>query len=174
MHWQDSRPTEVRRLAELFAAEPELIQAFIEADGPERLRAPLIRRAAMESLSERPGFADLCYFAARAALHDGDEAAAEQLLRRAVAINPKFKDALILAARLAIGAELPERAEWLLQQALAAGGDYPDVHFLLGQAWQKQGLIGRARESYERALALNERYAPVRAALADLNDRGMA
>ncbi|TWT44240.1 Tetratricopeptide repeat protein [Phycisphaerae bacterium RAS1] len=174
MRRPESLARERSRLAAIFAAEPELIQAFIESDARLRTQSALIHQAALESVTANPDSAELCFYAAHAALHHADPSGAEQLLRRALAILPTHRDALILAGRLAIDAGLPERAEWLLQQALAAGGDYPDVHFLLGQSWQKQGQLSRARESYQRALALNEKYDRVRDALQTLTDRGSA
>lgn len=160
----------VRRLAALFAGEPELVRAClqgIEREPPRRAR--LILDAAQLATEAFPEYADLFYHAGQAAVAAGEYGTAAAALARAIELNPTYKDALILAARVAIQQRQPDQAEALLQSAVRAGADYPDVHMLLGNLWRDQGALARARAAYERALELNANLKAARTALATLS-----
>ncbi len=166
----DSASTmEVRRLARLFAVEPELILACMESLDQGRLNGlETILAAAQEAIAACPDFADLYYFAARAASGSGRHAEAQSLVQQALRINPQYNDALILAARVAMDQGCHDQALAQLRQALVNGADYADVHLMLGDIWRQREDLGRSREAYERALSLNVDLAAARERLAAL------
>jgi len=84
---------------------------------------------------------------------------------RAVEIDPRSTRALIQLGKLYAQMNSPDDAATRLSQAIASGADFADVHYLLGNLHQKQGRILKARQSYRRALTLNEGYLAARAAL---------
>lgn len=157
------------RLARLFARDPELILAALEGlAAGETEPGRLVLAAARQALRERPEYADLHYYAARAAAHLGEHAEAERLVRAALRLNPRYNDALILAARLAAVAAKARQAIDYLRQALANGANYPDVHILMGELWRQERQPEQARRAYRRALELNGNLAAAREGLAAL------
>lgn len=158
-----------RDLVEAFAEEPELILACLQSGGPGSPSAVgSILEAAERSLGRHPQYADLHYFAARAAIDADKLEAAARLVGQALEINPEYRDALILAARVALRRGDWEEARAQLERALAFGADYPDVHTLLGEAHARAGALESARAAYERALELNPHLVEAREALATL------
>jgi tetratricopeptide (TPR) repeat protein len=160
---------EVRRLARLFAAEPELILACMESLDQGRLTGlETILAAAEQAIASSPDFADLYYFAARAASGAGHLDQARSLLEQALRINPQYNDALILAARVAMDQGRHDEAIAHLRQALVNGADYADVHLMLGDIWRLRDDLAQSREAYEKALSLNVDLAAARERLAEL------
>lgn len=159
-----------RSLAARFAREPELIQAFVETseEGAEALQP--IWRAVQEAVDSYPAYAELYYFAAKAALRMGRVEEANRLLERALQQNPSYVDALILAARVRSSRGQAVAAIELLHRALQSGGDYPDVHTLLGRLQMQQNKRGLARVAFERALRLNPKLTEARKHLEELAD----
>ncbi len=146
----------IERLRRMFEAESELILALIEPGGDARL--PNIRTvlsAAIEAAAANPDFADLHYYAARAALAAGKDREADELAGRAVELNPRYHDALILLARIARKAGATCRAVAMLRQALDTGADYADVHVMLGDACRERDDQAGAARAYRRALEIN-------------------
>src|SRR5262249_13308652 len=120
-------------LAQQFAQEPELILACVEslADGAgPGLEA--ILAASERAARGRRNYADLHYFAGRAAAQAGADDRALQFLETAIEMNPRYRDALILAARIHHRRGDLQRAAQRIEQALSLGADYPDVHLLHG------------------------------------------
>jgi superkiller protein 3 len=160
----------IRHLAALFAREPELVQAClqgIESESPDE--AHVVLEAARMAAVLHPTYADLLYYAAKAAVMAHEYETADRLLDSALALNPEYKDALILAGRVALLRAQPQRAATLLETALAGGADYPDVHVLLGSVWEMRGELEQARASYTRALELNDSLESAQQALATLS-----
>lgn len=157
-----------RSLAARFAREPELIQAFVETvdDAGEALRP--VWRAVQEAVDSYPPYAELYYFAAKAALRLGRVDEANRLLQRALEQNPKYVDALILGARVQSSLGQAGAAIDLLHRALQSGGDYPDVHTLLGQLQLRRNERELARAAFERALRLNPKLTEARKHLEEL------
>lgn len=157
------------RLADSFAAEPELIRACIEdvAQAPPDV-ARTVLEAARRALAQCPKYADLHYHAAQAAVTAGDLATAAELLNDALHINATYRDALVLAGEVALRLERWTEADRYLTCALQAGADYPDVHVLFAELWRRQGRLQRAAESYRRALRQNPRLSAAQAGLAAL------
>lgn len=165
----DSGGESVRQLGGLFADEPELILAFLEAPQEGKAAgADTVLAAAQHAIKSKPDYADLHCYTAQAALRAGKPKEALVLLERALDLNPRYSDALILAARASIALQVPKRAITYLRQALLLGADYPDVHLMLGDLWRARGENTRARKAYERALHLNKNLGPAREALAQL------
>ncbi len=161
----------IERLRRMFEAEAELILALIEPGGDARL--PNIRTvlsAAIEAATANPDFADLHYYAARAAVAAGKDREADELAGRAVEINPRYHDALILLARIARKAGATCRAVALLRQALEAGADYADVHLMLGDACRERDDQAEAERAYRRALEINTNMTAARTGLAAVGD----
>ncbi len=161
--------TVVHRLAPLFAREPELILAYLECPNQDPAAdADTVWSAVGEALSARPTYADLHYFAARAALRFDRAGQAETLLEEALALNPRYNDALILMARVRLARNDQESALSHLRRALANGADYADVHVMLGDIWRRRGEVASARQAYTRALDLNADLPAARDGLAAL------
>lgn len=157
-----TRPS--RRLTALYMQEPELILACLEGDSATH-SAQLVLRAAQAAVQQCPDYADLLYYAARAALKANELSTAEELLARAMELNPRYRDALILGGRVAWLRGTPELALARLERAVAVGADYPDVHVLLGDIRRELGDWSGARLAYERALELNASLATARSGL---------
>jgi tetratricopeptide (TPR) repeat protein len=90
----------------------------------------------------------------------GDTAAAETAFRKAIALEPRYSDAYARLAEL-------HRATGRLREALAAAGEALRADsanlgawMVLGFTHQQLGDLAQARRSYERALAVNPRFAP--------------
>ena len=75
---------------------------------------------------------------------------------------------MIELGRLYAATDRDADAATRLEQAVVAGAEYPDVLMLLGDAYRRQGLVGRARTVYRRALLLSKDYPDAREALAAL------
>jgi tetratricopeptide (TPR) repeat protein len=164
---------EEERLARLFAGEPELILACLQAlDRGPVADLETILSAAERALKFCPKYADLHYFAARAAMAAGRLDHARDLLVRALQLNPQYNDALILAARVATAQGRQNDALAYLRQALVNGADYADVHLMLGDLWRQRDELTQARQAYQRALNLNVDLAAARQALATLGPVG--
>jgi tetratricopeptide (TPR) repeat protein len=162
-----------RRLAEVFADEPELILACVRGTPPSsRGEAQQVLSAARQALVLRPRYADLYFFAAHAAVVANEPDAAAGLLAQALELNPTYRDARVLAGRVALLRQRVEEARAHLSLALASGADYPDVHMLLGQASERVQDWPQARAAYQRALTLNSNLHAARAALATLPSGG--
>ena len=161
----------IERLRQMFEAESELILALIEPGGDARL--PDIRTvlsAAIEAAAANPDFADLHYYAARAALAAGKDREADELAGRAVELNPRYHDALILLANIARKAGATCRTVALLRQALDTGADYADVHLMLGHACREGDDQDGAARAYRRALEINTNMTAAHTALAAVVD----
>ena len=166
-----SRPSAAatRRLAEIFAAEPELISAClhgIEVQPPTWVRTVL--EAAQLALAEHPHYADLNYYGSQAAVAAGEHDTAAHLLEQALRVNAGYREARVLAGRVALLRQRPQEACVHLETAVALGADFPDVHLLLGDVWRACGNWSRARQSFARALELDASLTAAAAALAAL------
>ena len=148
---------DVHRLALLFATEPELIPACLEAPESGQPMSPaVILAAAKQAITSRPKHADLRYFAAHAAMHVDELEEARTLLASALELNPQYNAALILAARICVLQGQHGEALQHLRQAVFNGADYADVHTMLGDLWRGREEFARAREAYQRALQIND------------------
>ncbi|MCG3179056.1 MAG: Beta-barrel assembly-enhancing protease [Phycisphaerae bacterium] len=155
------------RLGRAITDEPEFVQAFLDLE-PSPMDPQIfgvLAAAVKLAIASRPAYADLHYYASRVnqrigRVHDAIDAA-----ERAIAINPRYVAALIHVAKLYRGTAQQDSAADRLRSAIAAGGDYPDVHLLLGDLYRDMGQVARARQSYERALKLNENFDAARKAL---------
>lgn len=164
----------VSRLAKLFTREPELILACLESSPEDAAEfEESVLAAAEEAVKASPKYADLHYFAARAAATLSCTERAQALVASAIRINPSYRDALILAARLAMSREQEDEALQYLRQALMHGADYADVHLMLGDIWSQREELGLAREEYARAIDLNAYFAAARERIAALSPGGM-
>ena len=143
---------EIEHLSALFASEPELIEASLESPGSDQKRdARRVLAAARQALERRPGYADLHYFAARAALRANEPQQARTLLEAALRINPRYNAAMILAARACVLQGAHAEALRYLRQAVLNGADYTDVHLMVGDLWRQQGGAPPAQEACGRA-----------------------
>ncbi len=162
----------LNRLSSQFAAEPEMILAYLEPLTPGSPELPLIWAAAEQAVQQHPDYADLRYYAAQAAFQTDQPRRARDLLGDALRLNPTYTAALILAGRICLHQNEPETALGYLERALANGADYADLHLLLGDAWQARGELHRAREAYRCALQINGAFTAARDKLAALPDPG--
>jgi tetratricopeptide (TPR) repeat protein len=150
--------------------EPELLAALLHAiDDAPRRHAEAIAQVGRQAAARQPRYADLLLVAARATHAAGDRLAAERLVTRALEINPRYAAALIFRARLAGEQNRTDDARADLLRVVEFGGDYPDVHLALGRIDLQQGQHQAARRRFERAVALNPRFAAAREALAALD-----
>jgi tetratricopeptide (TPR) repeat protein len=162
-------PEAARRLAKMFATEPELISAClhgVETQPPTWTQTVL--DAALLALAKHPHYADLNYYGSQAAVAAGEYDTAARLLAQALHVNAGYREARVLAGRVALLRQRPQEACAHLETAVALGADFPDVHLLLGDVWRACGNWSRARQSLARALELNAGLAAAGAALAAL------
>lgn len=156
-------------LAGQFIEEPELVLAMLEATaGKSQYALSTIVVAAERAAIAQPEYADVQYYAARAAVDAGRFEAARERADNALRVNPGYVDALVLSARISAALGEPQRAMTHLQQALAAGAEYADVHALIGSLHLRCGNRRAARQAYEQSLAIDPRQAAVREQLAGL------
>jgi tetratricopeptide (TPR) repeat protein len=168
-----SSAAETRRLAEMFAGEPELISACLRgAETKPRAWVRTILAAAQQALAEHPDYADLHYHSSQASVAAGEYDNAARLLDNALRMNSAYRDARLLAGRVALLRQRPQEARAHLETAITQGADYPDVHLLLGSVARDCGNWDRARQSFERALELNAGLTEARTALAALPPAG--
>ncbi|MFH1746501.1 MAG: tetratricopeptide repeat protein [Planctomycetota bacterium] len=162
-------PAVVCRLTELFTREPELILAYLEAHEPpadaHNASVDTILAAACQATNQRPTYADIHYYTARAALQANQIATAGELLQTALQLNPHYNDALILMARICAARNEQNAAINYLHHALYNGADYADVHLLLGDLWRQCDQVTLARQAYRRALDLNANLSAARRGL---------
>jgi Tfp pilus assembly protein PilF len=97
-----------------------------------------------------------------------DEAIAE--CKRAIEVDPEFGNPYNDIGSYLIGLERFDEAIPWLEQAIAAKRYDPRhfPYFNLGRAYLAKGLINRAREQFQQALAIEPRYTLARRALENL------
>jgi Flp pilus assembly protein TadD len=94
--------------------------------------------------------------------------AAAAIGREVLALQPKLAEALHLMGAIALQRERFDEAVGLIEQAIALDGKAASFHNSLGQAQRGRGATNLALASYERALALNPRFGPAHANIAQL------
>lgn len=173
----DRTQRRIQRLSALFAAEPELILACLEAGSSQPpLDMQAVWQATQRAVAECPGYADVHHYAALVAKRLGHLQTASELLQRALQINPRYLQALILSARVALDRNQPDEALDCLHRAMEFGADYADVHLMLGNLYRDRGEVARARAAYRRSIQINAGYIDAEKALASLptdSNRGL-
>lgn len=100
------------------------------------------------------------YNLAVACCQNGQLQEAEELLRYTLSRAPlpaSYRPAMIRdLGKIYLSAAKMSAIDALLAKELERYSDYPDLHYLLGQSLEGQGLLERAFQSYERAVALAE------------------
>jgi len=152
--------SQVQRLAEYVAGEPDFVEAFLAlpASASDRELFGVLLTVLQVALGAHADYADLHYLAGVTLVRLGDDEAARGHFYDAVRINPRYVKALLAVAELEARQDAAERAVAHLQRALAAGADYPDVHARLGELLKQLGMVALAKEHFHRALELNRRY----------------
>ena len=160
----------IEELSQIIQKEPDFVDAFlsIPTGAVDQGVFAVLLETLKAALERQPEHAELHYHCGRVLERLGRRVDAIQENERAVQLAPTFTKALIELGRLYQATDRNADAATRLEQAIAAGADYADVHCLLGDLYKVQGLIGRARSAYRRALALNERYEAAQKALAEL------
>lgn len=171
----DLDPSEDRRgieeLSRLIEADPDFVDAFLSipaGEVDERVFAMLLSTLEV-ALERQPEHAELHFHCGRVLDRLGrrDDAIGEN--ERAVEIDPTFTRALIELGKLYHDTDRTADATTRLEQAIVAGAEYADVYYLLGNLYRDQGQVGRARNAYRSALAINNRYEAAQQALAALS-----
>jgi tetratricopeptide (TPR) repeat protein len=89
----------------------------------------------------------------------GDKARAEEAYARALELDPHLTSPYVRLALLYSGAGKQDQALRQLTEAVKASPQNPLPLTLLGGAYEQKGDVARAKEAYEKALALNPRFA---------------
>jgi len=155
------------RLAQLIAAEPQFIQAFLDLPNSQMDRQIFsqLLNILLNALKQCGQYADLHYYCSKVYRRLGQTNLAIEYSQRALQINPRYINALIHLAQLYCQADRRQQAIDRLQHAISIGADYPDVHYMLGNLYREQGFTGKARQHYRKALHLNQNYHAARQAL---------
>ncbi len=88
---------------------------------------------------------------------------------RAVALDPTLTRAMVELGRLYQVTNRPKDAIAQLEQATQSGARYADVYLRLGNLYRDQRQVERAREAYETALTINNRFHAAKSALDSLS-----
>jgi len=161
----------IEELSRLIEADPDFVDAFLSipvGEVDEGVFAMLL--ATLEvALERQPEHAELHFHCGRVLDRLGrrDDAIGEN--ERAVEIDPMFTRALIELGKLYRETDRTEDATTRLEQAIFAGAEYADVYYLLGNLYRDLGQVGRARNAYRSALAINNRYEAAQQALVALS-----
>jgi tetratricopeptide (TPR) repeat protein len=137
-----------------------LLWAWAELEsraGKRRIAAPRARRAWLGMLAEnRPPaeLFDVADLAMRLWLRLGKERTALVIAEQLTARLGYHTQAWTLRARTELGAGEAAAARESAQKAIALDDTNPRAHEILGHSFLRYGLKDRAREEYERALAL--------------------
>ncbi len=163
-------PTALERLGEVIIREPDFVEAFLAlpVSAVDREVFSVLAATLEHALARHPSYADLHYHCGAVYRRLGEHRLAIKHAEEAVALNPRYVSALILLGRLYGHTSRWSDGVARLEQAIAAGGNYPDVHYLLGRLFARGGQLQQARESFRRALSLNQNYAAAKEALASL------
>jgi len=124
---------------------PALIEAMRRIS--ELLRTGAYRAAHDELepiVAANPGFVEALRLLAGAKQALGDPAAAETLLRRALALDPNWMPTLTTLGELLLGNGRGSEAEPLLQRAAAGPPPYPRAALLLARYYNDTGRTGEA------------------------------
>jgi tetratricopeptide (TPR) repeat protein len=106
---------------------------------------------------EKPGNAWGHYMLGLSASRAGDPEKAMKAFDEALRLDPKHVKSLINSARLLIDQKQPEKALPRLDEAAMLAPDSNDVQRLYARAFEAQGKIDEAIESYKRAIELNDK-----------------
>ncbi|HOA72940.1 MAG TPA: tetratricopeptide repeat protein [Phycisphaerae bacterium] len=160
----------IDRLGEIIVEEPDFVSAFLSlpASDVDQEVFSVLAATLERALERHPEYADLHYHCGAVYRRLGRNVAAIEHAEQAVRMNPRFVNALILLGELYGQTERWADSVQRLEEAIRQGGDYPDVHYLLGRLLHRSGQPERAREAFERALALNREFEPARQALEDI------
>jgi tetratricopeptide (TPR) repeat protein len=90
---------------------------------------------------------------------------AEKAARRALQRDERFVPAMVALAKASLARGRGELAASILEQASAIDGNDPEIQYLQGRAYQTQGRLLDALNSYRRAVELRPEYAEARMAL---------
>ena len=163
-------PAGVAELASVIQSDPDFVDAFLSisvTDLDKRVYAMLLATIEL-ALERQPEHAELHFHCGQVLDRLGRREDAISATERARAIDPTFARALIELGRLYHRTNRRADAMARLEEAIRAGADYADVHLMLGDLYRDEGKTDRAKASYRRALALNDRYEAAEQALAAL------
>ncbi|MEK7757290.1 MAG: tetratricopeptide repeat protein, partial [Planctomycetota bacterium] len=161
----------IEELSRLIEADPDFVDAFLSipaGEVDERVFAMLLSTLEV-ALERQPEHAELHFHCGRVLDRLGRRDAAIGANERAVEIDPTFTRALIELGKLYRDTDRTEDATTRFEQAIFAGAEYADVYYLLGNLYRDQGQVGRARNAYRRALAINNGYEAAQQALVALS-----
>ncbi len=165
-----AEPADIAELTRVVLHEPELILAFValpESQADQDV-LPLLRAVLDRAIASAPQRAELYYYLAMIHRRLGNHQRAIASCERAVEIDPRLIQALITLGRLYHETDRQQDAASRLQDVVALGYEYADVYYLLGCVYRDLGDSVQARNSYHRALAINDNYIEARIALEQL------
>ncbi len=113
-----------------------------------------------------PGSYEAAYYLGIAQLQSGNDSAATEHLRSALALNPDYQPARLRLADLHLKNDQPEEAGRLYTALLDSPADAARAHYGLGQIASRSGDTATAIIHYQEALQLFEPFGPVHYALA--------
>jgi tetratricopeptide (TPR) repeat protein len=139
----------------------------------EAMKEPVKARAVYEDVvrdqKQRPAGLEALVKVAALDLAEGKRDLAEKKIQEVLKENPRAADALILQGKMAIERRDGKEAVTAFRTVLKDQPNAAEVHGLLGQAHLLTGDAPLARESLEKASALNPRYLEPRRLLASLD-----
>jgi tetratricopeptide (TPR) repeat protein len=155
------------------AWDPETGQVLLDFDFSDLAESAQGVIAAHRRRESSPSPAELAQqeFERALALEETDAQAACEAYGHAVEIDPEFVDAYINLGRLAHEAGRLHEAIQLYLEALERRTDDPIIHFNLALATEDHSGAERAVPHYERALALDPRFADAHYNLASVFER---
>jgi len=162
--------TTIEELTNLITEEPDIIEAFVALPSIEMesdtldLLAAVLERAVLQ----QPKSAQLLYHQALIYHRLGRSEQAIASCERAIEINPQLVQALVTLGKLYQETDRTQDAAARLQQVIEMGYEYADVYFVLGCVYREQGIVEKARSSYENALRINAGFQAAREALESL------
>lgn len=121
-------------------------------------KLPLAAQIARDLLAQSPDQIDALEIKALAELEQGQDAAAEQTLRRAIAVAPERRWPYADLTRLLMRLGRADDAEQVVRAALAADPDNADAHAILASLLGEREMLVGAEAHFERAIAFAGRH----------------
>lgn len=121
----------------------------------EFTKARQVYEAVVSEQQKKPGGLDAQVKIAHLDFNAGRQAEAESRLAEVLSVNPRSAEGLILQGKMALVGKRAKDAIQAFRTVLRDQPEFALVQYLLGQAYIMSGESQLARESFERAMALN-------------------
>jgi tetratricopeptide (TPR) repeat protein len=160
---QQSKPQEARKAFEdALAVAPGFslaIAQLVELDLADKKHDAAMQRV-QTALEKNPKAAELRFLEAKVYLSKGDAAQAETSLRKSMELAPNYREAYMALAQLFINSGKSDLALAELDKALAKDPKDTSTLMMAGMLYEARSDYPKAKEAYEKLLAINPQFSP--------------